>query len=91
MYQSLKSDVSSQIVEKARQAFDAAQKDAVDLYSTNMKKNTYQSLDLLDQCHNHYFEAAMDLFNELKTSGAEDIQAKYKSKLKNVILMPLEK
>lgn len=86
MYQSLKSDISAQILEKNRKTLESARKNAVDLYSKTMKAKQIGTIEEFDYLHNQSLEAAMKQFNEIKISNAEDIQENIESKLKNVNL-----
>lgn len=84
-YQILKSDVLSQILEKARTTFESARKNALDLYLENMKKNQSETLEEFDYLHNQSYEAAMKLVADINISGAEHIQENIESNLKNVM------
>lgn len=89
MYQSLKSDVTSRILTKARKTFESARKSAVDMYLNNMKKKQFETCQEFDDIHNQSHGAAMRLVSDIKIDGAEDIQENIVSKLKNVTLIHL--
>lgn len=88
-YQLLKNDVLSEILKKAHKTFKSARKNAVDLYSRNLKGKQFKTLEEFNYSHNQSYEAAMELVTEIQISGAEHIQEITGSKLKHVMLLSL--
>lgn len=91
MYQSLKTDVASQILEKTKKTFDTARKKAVDSYLKAMKGNNVETFEDFQRCHNCNYKTAMSRINEIKISGAKDIQENNELKLKNVMFIHIIK
>lgn len=86
MYQSLKSNISQTNSKKSKKSLKSARRNAFDLYSDKMMSTSFDSLEKLDEFHNHYYRAAMDLFRDTEVTGSDDVKDKYENDLKNVSL-----
>lgn len=85
MYQSLRSNVKNHILNEARKTCELARKNAFDMYSNNMRKQTFETFETLDGSHNQYYHAAIEFYHNNKVRGSEAIQEQFESELKNVM------